>query len=375
MLLMKKQQSLDEGWALIADDNGWKITHPASTDPDNYNVYLERCAGKSFAPAIALTETTHLALPYSYLSTVAGSDVDALSHPVVSVQKKHQVDSSMIRIACRHIAMSATANFRDYGGYFTQDGRQVKWSKLFRTGHMGEMSRRDIAVLSQLNIQTVCDFRRPEEATKQPSLLPQDVEPTAIPISPGSAIDLFSAISDKAIDEAKIDAFMQDINRDLVRNHQSSYRSMFDRLLAAAESGSIIHCSAGKDRTGFGGLLLLSALGVSDDDIMADYLLTNQYVKIEREIARWQANYGAAEAKDSSVDSEKVNAARAAMKDHQGDFNHQALAVILRVKASYLQAAIDTIRQEFGTNIEYLEQQIGLTSSEFNRLKAYYLYP
>ena len=64
-----------------------------------------------------------------------------------------------------------------------------------------------------------------------------------------------------------------------------------------------------------------------------------------------------------------------AIKDNQGDFNHQALAVILRVKASYLQAAIDTIRQEFGTNIEYLEKQIGLTSSEFNRLKAYYLYP
>ena len=241
---------------------------------------------------------------------------------------------------------------------------------------MGEMNDRDIAVLSQLNIQAVCDFRRPEEAAKQPSLLPQGLKPTAIPISPGSAIDLFSTISDQAIDEAKIDAFMQDINHDLVINHQSSYRAMFDQLLTSADAGSIIHCSAGKDRTGFGSLLLLSALGVSDDDIMADYLLTNQYVKIEREIARWTANYGIdqTETETGIANSDKVKVAREAINARQGEFNHQALAVILKVKSSYLQTAVDTIREEFGSTITYLEQQIGLSSSELSRLKAAYLY-
>ena len=371
---MKKQHNVSATWALIAHDNGWQLIPPLSIDADDYHFYLEHCAGQSFAPAIALTEIVDLVLPYAYLSALTRCEIDELSHPVLLLQQKNQASSKLIRVACRHLAMSATANFRDYGGYYTQDGRQVRWGKLFRTGHMGEMNDRDIDVLRQLNIQTVCDFRRLEEAAKQPSLLPQGLQPTAIPISPGSTIDFFSAISDQAIDEAKIDAFMQEINQDLALNHQPSYRAMFDQLLASADAGSIIHCSAGKDRTGFGGLLLLSALGVSDDDIMADYLLTNQYVKIEREIARWTANYGADKAEEFSADSDQVNSAREAQKQHQGEFNHQALAVILKVKSSYLQTAIDTIRQEFGTNLAYLEKQIGLSAPELSRLKSAYLY-
>lgn len=370
---MNKQHSSNANWALIARDHGWQISPPESVDHNDYQFYLEQCAGQSFSPALALTEISDLVLAFDALSALINDEVDALAHPILLV-KKNRDDSPLIRIACRHLAMSATANFRDYGGYHTQCGRQVRWGKLFRTGHMGEMNDRDIAVLSQLNIQAVCDFRRPEEAAKQPSLLPQGLQPTAIPISPGSAIDLFSAISDQAIDEAKIDAFMQDINHDLVINHQPSYRAMFDQLLASAEAGSIIHCSAGKDRTGFGGLLLLSALGVSDDNIMADYLLTNRYVKIEREIARWTANYGPDQTETSAADSDKVKAAREAINAHQGGFNHQALAVILKVKSSYLQTAIDTIKAEFGSTISYLEQQIGLSPSELSRLKAAYLY-
>lgn len=370
---MKNQHSSNANWALIAHENGWQISPPESVDLNDYQFYLEQCAGQSFSPALALPEISDAVLSFDALSALVDDEVDALAHPILLVKNNH-TGSILIRVACRHLPMSATANFRDYGGYLTQSGRQVMWGKLFRTGHMGEMNDRDIAVLSQLNIQAVCDFRRPEEAAKQPSLLPQGLQPTAIPISPGSAIDLFSAISDQAIDEAKIDAFMQDINHDLVINHQPSYRAMFDQLLASADAGSIIHCSAGKDRTGFGGLLLLSALGVSDDDIMADYLLTNQYVNIEREIARWTANYGTDQTETGIADSDKVKAAREAINAHQGEFNHQALAVILKVKASYLQTAINTIKAEFGSTISYLEQQIGLSSSELSRLKAAYLY-
>lgn len=370
---MENQHSSKANWALIAHENGWQISPPVSVDLNDYQFHLEGCAGQSFSPALALPETSDAVLSFNALSALVDDEVDALAHPILSVKNNH-TGSILIRVACRHLPMSATANFRDYGGYLTQSGRQMMWGKLFRTGHMGEMNDRDIAVLSQLNIQAVCDFRRPEEAAKQPSLLPEGLQPTAIPISPGSAIDFFSAISEQAIDEAKIDAFMQDINHDLVINHQPSYRAMFDQLLASADAGSIIHCSAGKDRTGFGALLLLSALGVSDDDIMADYLLTNQYVNIEREIARWTVNYGADQTKTGIADSDKVKAAREAINAHQGEFNHQALAVILKVKASYLQTAVDTIREEFGGTISYLEQQIGLSSSELSRLKAAYLY-
>ncbi len=370
---MNKQHSSYPDWELIANDNGWQISPPESVNLNDYQFYLEKCAGQSFSPALALTDTSNAILSFDALSALVNDKVDALAHPILLV-KSNQARSTLIRIACRHLPMSATANFRDYGGYLTKCGRQVVWGKLFRTGHMGEMSDRDVTVLTQLNIQAVCDFRRPEEATKQPSVLPKSLLPTAIPISPGSVIDLFSAISGKAIDEDKIDTFMQDINRDLVINHQSSYRAMFDQLLASTDAGSIIHCSAGKDRTGFGSLLLLSALGVSDDDIMADYLLTNQYVKIEREIARWTANYGTDQTETDIAEYQELRASREAANAYQGEFNQRALAVILKVKPSYLQTAINTIKTEFGGTISYLERQIGLSSSELSRLKGAYLY-
>ena len=97
-------------------------------------------------------------------------------------------------------------------------------------------------------------------------------------------------------------------------------------------------------------------------------------VKIEREIARWTANHGPDQTETSAADSDKVKAAREAINAHQDGFNHQALAVILKVKSSYLQTAIDTIKAEFGSTISYLEQQIGLSPSELSRLKAAYLY-
>lgn len=360
--------------SVLPTEHGWQI-HSNGAGIDSYTLACEALAGRKFDKPISLTDVLERSgssaeLSYAALEQLVGQPVDGYSHPVFALLANEQqapaseahsaVAEPRLRAASRPIPMSVTANFRDYGGHVTQAGRQVVWGKLFRTGHMGEMTAADKQALQHLDIKTVCDFRRLEEAANQPSQLPDGLEPTSIVISPGSSIDLFSAIMDDGIEEATIDAFMQDINRDLAVNHQASYRQMFDELLEHGNSGSIIHCSAGKDRTGFGGLLVLGALGVDRETIMQDYLLTNQYVNIDREVARWTKNYGTAEAGE--------------MNTGRGAFNRDALAIILRVKASYLQTAIDTIDNEFGGLERYLTEQIGLQADELAALEHYYLY-
>ena len=360
---------------IIPTAKGWRVLWQcASIDINQYSIGCEQISGQHFSDPIPLSiffevDEQSIELTYDMLQAATGIAVDAYSHPVIRFVDSESVVEQRLRVAPRLLPMSVTANFRDYGGQLTVDGRQVRWGKLFRTGHMGEMSDTDKQALQQLNIQAICDFRRAEEMKKQPSQLPEALVPTAISISPGSAADLFSAlnnvyVNDDHIDEAIIDNFMQEINRDLVISHQASYRKMFDTLIAHANSGSIIHCSAGKDRTGFGGLLMLAALGVPSECIMEDYLRTNEYVDIAKEVERWAVSYY----------SESHNAEADNKGKEKSPFNRKAIAIILRVKASYLQAAMDTIDSRYGGVDSYLRAEIGLTEGELDLLRECYLY-
>ena len=327
---------------IIPITEGWKILWQcASIDINKYLIACEQISGQYFSDPIPLSISAEVGeqsieLTYAVLQMATGIAVDAYSHPVICFVDNDAEVEQYLRVAPRLLPMSVTANFRDYGGQLTADGRQVVWGKLFRTGHMGEMSNADKQALQQLNIQAICDFRRAEEMKRQPSQLPEGLEPTSISISPGSATDLFSAlnneyVNDDHIDEAIIDDFMRDINRDLVISHQASYRKMFDTLIAHANSGSIIHCSAGKDRTGFGGLLILAALGVKYECIMEDYLRTNEYVDIANEVERWAVSYYSESHHVESDDLEAKNKGK-----EKSPFNRKAIAIILRVKESYL---------------------------------------
>ena len=366
--------------AMIPTDNGWRILWQcAAIDINQYSIGCEQISGQHFSDPIPLSifvevDEQSIELTYDMLQAATGIAVDAYSHPVIRFVDSESVVEQHLRVAPRLLPMSVTANFRDYGGQVTLDGRQVRWGKLFRTGHMGEMSDADKQALQQLNIQAICDFRRAEEMARQPSQLPDGLVPTAISISPGSATDLFSAlnneyVNDDYIDEGIIDDFMRDINRDLVISHQVSYRKMFDALIAHANSGSIIHCSAGKDRTGFGGLLMLAALGVKYECIMEDYLRTNEYVDIANEVERWAVSYYSESHHVESDDLEAKNKGK-----EKSPFNRKAIAIILRVKASYLQAAMDTIDSRYGGVDSYLRAEIGLTEGELDLLRECYLY-
>jgi len=245
----------------------------------------------------------------------------------------------------RFLPLEGSINFRDFGGYSTTDGRQVKWRQLFRCGALSMLTEADTKAFASLNIGVICDLRREDESAGNPtpSVPPFHVR-RHIPITPGSNAMLRASIQDPRQSAADRVRYMTDITRELASNHHDEYRTLFE-LLLATDGGFLLHCSAGKDRTGFGAALILAALGVDEATVMADYLLTNEAVCLR-------------------------NFMETRMRDHYGaGFDDASLAAVGGVRPEYLQAAFDEIVKNHGSMAGYL-QSIGVDEAARQALRA-----
>lgn len=138
--------------------------------------------------------------------------------------------------------------------------------------------------------------------------------------------------------------FMIEITREIARDHHAEYRVLFEHLVEA-DDAFLLHCTAGKDRTGFGAALILAALGVDERTIMDDYLLTNQSLSLhERTRVRMKEAY------NDAVDEDSI-------------------LVISGVQAAYLDAALDEVRRMHGSLDAYLEE-IGVDARVREELRA-----
>ncbi|ROR94859.1 protein-tyrosine phosphatase [Sinobacterium caligoides] len=273
--------------------------------------------------------------------------VSEVVHPIFIVTT---TQGGSYRLAERRIALEGCPNFRDFGGYINRQGRQVRWGCLYRSGRLSALTPADLRHFESLGIGLVCDFRQLAEVEASPSVLPEgELECADLSIDPGNLMGFFARVMDGAVDEVGVGEFMCGINDELVLEHSSRYRQMFECLLSTARRPALVHCTAGKDRTGFAAKLLLSALGVERETIMHDYLLTNDYLPIDQEIASVLAHYG-----------EHIDPA--------------LLRPMLEVRTSYLQSAFAAIDKHFGSVSCYLTERIGLTQSDLNELQARYLY-
>lgn len=249
--------------------------------------------------------------------------------------------------AQRDLPLEGGTNFRDMGGYRAADGRRVRWGRLYRSGHSAGLTDSDRALVESLDIRVCCDFRRREEHEIEPSRLPAGTRIASIAITPGSQAGFFERIAAGEAGEAEMVAFMEAINRDFARHHAAEYRRMFEELLALEEGAFMINCAAGKDRTGFGAALILAALGVADEDILADYMLTRDYFPIDREMERVRRKYVPA----------------------GGRFDTALMRPMMEVRESYLGSALAEIHARHGAIGNYLARELGLGPAELARLR------
>lgn len=261
----------------------------------------------------------------------------------------------------RHIPLEGASNFRDFGGYPTDDGRQVKWRTLYRSDRLSGLTPADYETLAEHGIRLVCDLRRHLELDRAPTrwlgeptpelwhapLFDDSVKP--------SILQVMSLDGDARKDPARVRELMIDIYRRMVTAPETlqRLREIFARLAAAENYPVLIHCSGGKDRTGVTCALLLSLLGVSRDDVMADYLLTQQYYQ------------GLADL--------RLGGTQVIDKGMFDGWAPEALVPIYSVEEAYLDTALEIVDRDFGTVSAFLEQKVGVAPEQLLALRRHLL--
>lgn len=258
------------------------------------------------------------------------------------------------------IDLSGVSNARDYAGYPTKNGI-VKPKKLLRGAHLHRMTESDQNKLkNEYNVVHIIDLRTSIEIEQHPNL-PLDCANTyhfnvvgddsMLSANPEEMLKIIMKSHDP-------DNYLSSLYQDFVQSQsaQSAYSALFDVLLNETEHATYWHCTAGKDRTGFAGALILCALGADYDLVMADFLLSNVYRK--------SANAAIMTRIRASKDENDQSLSKAALN---------AIQAALTVKQEYLENAFDLIKTEYGGMKHYLDDVLGMTPEKCASLRTIYL--
>jgi len=256
--------------------------------------------------------------------------------------------------------LQGAPNFRDFGGQTRGDGRVVRPGQLFRSQSLHALTDSDLDVLRELDIRLICDLRNPRERALRPSRWPGGIEPQRLNVDvPSTFLTDSGHLREDLRGHGGIEAARQLMlasYRQFPMTFAGTLADLFRRLLsgnpaAGAPSASgcplLVHCSAGKDRTGFVSATILAALQISRDAIMDDYLLTR--VCIDPHVLV-DATAHSLEALLGYVPPEAV------------------LAVIAGVSPEFLDAAFASIGDHYGSVSQYLESACGLDAAGCARL-------
>lgn len=228
---------------------------------------------------------------------------------------------------------ASSSNFRRVGA------PSAALRNLYRSDHLGALDEADAAQIRALGITRVLDFRGLQERSSAVCRL-AGVTVHSLPIEPTIVQKLSELLAaGHRLTAADVAAHMQDTYRGFVRDNTPRFAEFFAHLLASGEP-TVFHCTAGKDRTGFAAALLLKALDTPDEEVMQDYLLTNDRLQLP---ASWRS-----------------------------ELPREAMQVLWRVQPEFLRAALAEVDARYGSLEGYFRDGLRLREAERAELRALY---
>ena len=242
----------------------------------------------------------------------------------------------------RHHPFEGCFNFRDIGGYPAADGRVIRWGLYFRAGRQDRMTEQDLSQVKKLGIKTQIDLRRPDEAKEQGrgplEGLGASYHNIAV-IPEGGSDQLSKLVGDTGISGKRYLGYLN--------FGPDSWNRMFTIFADSGTHPVLVHCTAGKDRTGVTTAFLLSILGVERAIIEADYVLTNR--DVPRQVTFVENTIGLPE----GMTRESLTHAAGVPEDAIGDF-------------------LDGLDEKYGGALSYL-RRIGISDDMQASIREKYL--
>lgn len=253
----------------------------------------------------------------------------------------------------RIVALDGAPNFRDLGGYRAADGRQVRWGRLYRAGTLADLTPSDRATVEALGIGWVFDLRTDAEVTRAPC---PDIGARRVhlPVIDG-AIDVEAlTVAVRSGDLGAIaDGLLVAGTARIATEFPGQWAVLMACLATNPGARTLIHCTGGKDRTGWASALVLRALGVPPEVVLEDYLLSNACLA-ERATALL-ASVRSSVSADRTVPEDAVDLG--------------GLPGLLGVRPAYLEAAFAAVDAEHGSFDSYLIDGLGCSDEAIAPLR------
>ncbi len=249
--------------------------------------------------------------------------------------------------------LAGAQNFRAVSPYEAAGGKRLKRNSIFRSGELSQLGDHDMEALRALNIRLVCDLRSGAEQSEYVSRWPGGTEHRQLDIpdrdaASGNPEKMFALIASlpgaQGAERAMLNAY-----RRKPRAYAQSLNALFTEILKGDALPLLVHCHAGKDRTGFIVAILLAALGVALPDIHEDYALTSRFFDVEDEAPRMAAW---------------------AKRAFNQDISPEAARPLTEARPEYLTAALDEIDQSWGGMPRYLANAVGLDDKALTSLQS-----
>lgn len=256
--------------------------------------------------------------------------------------------------------LAGAPNFRSLAGIQTADGRVVREGRLFRSEVLSRLTQDDINRVCTLDIGLVCDLRNPGERERERNRWPEQqnvrtvVRKQDADVNDAVRTDWETRLLEEHFDQEQARQYMFEAYRSMPQELAGHIVALVEYCSRPDSSGVLIHCMAGKDRTGFVCAMILSALGVPITTILDDYLESEKrFVRSDRMQSSLQRTFGT---------EIPPRAQRAA-------------AAIGTVKTEYLQAAFSEIDRSYGSIEIYLASVAGLNNERLEQLRQQLLMP